>query len=290
MNSDSEHARIFEKIQLYPEPASWDEETRAHLAQCARCRAAAESFQILRERLPRLESSRASAPPSLRLGLGEALAGAVAGAEHEALGRTRRRTGQGWVARASWRWRWLVPSSTLAAGILLGFALANWSPSHSSPSSGGEVSATVLDYLQDVTHDGFLIAQLQRPLELLSHDSHEVSTWLDQGLPFSPALGEAPPGWQLQGARIWHTVSRLSALAEYRDGQGAVVLLFAVPAAQIDFTRAKKHQSQQGPLYEGQSWGYQGLAWRDGDLAWSAVSTLTTAALLDWLSAYRAHP
>ncbi len=288
MSSNSEHARIFEKIQLNPEPASWDEGTRAHLAHCARCRAAAESFQLLRERLPRLESSRASAPPSLRVGLREALAEAVDRAGHEPLGPAQRSAEQGRVARAPWRWRWLVPSTTLAAGILLGFALANWLPSH--PSSGGQVPATVQDYLQDVTHDGYLITQLQRPLELLSHDPHEASTWLDRGLPFSPAVGNGPPGWQLQGARIWHTVSRLSALVEYRDGQGAVVLLFAVPAAQIDFTKAKEHPTPQGPLYQGQSWGYQGLAWRSGDLAWSAVSTLTSAALLDWLFAYRAQP
>jgi len=282
---DSEHARISKEIQLHPEPTSWDEGTRAHLAHCARCRAAVESFQTVRERLQGLPSARERAPQELSLWLQEELGKSARESPGEAS-----RGGSKGDARPSavgplWRWKWLVPGAALAAGILLGFVLAR-APLH-LPARGNEVPVTVRDYLRDVTHDGYLIAQLQRPLELQSHDAREASRWLEGGLPFTPRLGGAPPGWQLEGARIWHTVSRLSALVEYRNGQGAVVLLFAVPAAQVDFAKAKVHPTPQGPVYEGRGWGYQGLAWRSGDLAWSAVSTLPIPTLLDWLAAYR---
>lgn len=244
--------------------------------------------QILQERLRGLPSARQRAPETLRRRLQEEFGASAPRPREEAPRTGRPAVGGSSAARIPWLWKWFVPSTALVAGILLGLALATGPHRFAGPR--GEVPVTVQDYLRDVTHDGYLITQLSRPLELTSRDPQEASNWLDGGLPFTVALGHAPAGWQLQGARIWHTVSRLSALAEYSDEQGTKVLLFAVPAAEVDFTKAKKHDTRQGPVYEGQGWGFQGLAWRSGELAWSVVSTLPTAGLLDWLSAYRSHP
>ena len=153
---------------------------------------------------------------------------------------------------------------------------------------GKEVPVTVQNYLDDVTHDGYLFAQLTRPVELASSDPGQASAWLDQGLPFATPLSAPPAGWQLEGVRIWHTVSRLSALVEMTDGHGEHLLLFAVPAAEITFDPATAVPTSQGPVYPGQGWGYQAVAWKSGDLAWSAVSTLPRERLLSWLKAYRA--
>jgi len=57
--------------------------------------------------------------------------------------------------------------------------------------------------------------------------------------------------------------------------------------AGIDPEGYKVVSTAQGPVYLGQSYGNQRVAWFQGGLAWSATSPMNSSRLFDWVRAYR---
>jgi len=295
LNSDPPRAEALAWVRIHPDPSEWDEATRRHVAVCTQCRETAESSQMLRSRLRTLPSMIEKAPASLREWMAAAQARTLSSGEESAsvtdAGSARAVPSSPIelpVARAAQRtllFRWALPL-TLAAGLLLGLGIAPWVGSL-LPSKAPSTAATMRDYLLDVTHDHFLIGHLNRSLEVRGLDTAQASGWLSSGLPFPVGLASPPPGWSLEGARIWHTVSRISAMAAYQGPGGERVLVFAVPREGIDADRYKAVATPQGPVYLGESYGNQGVAWFQGDLAWSATSPMDRSRLLEWVEAYR---
>jgi hypothetical protein len=275
---------------LEPRAEFWDERIRRHVDECQLCRETIATLELMRVRLRGLASARAEAPEALVAKLravgassdAEATDPAVAGSPVEAGDSASTPRGLHF-----WMRRWSVPVAALVVGVLLGITLAPRLIPRAFAPLVGEVPATVEDYIHDVTHDHFLLEKLGRPLELECSDAAEASLWLSQGLPFSVTLRPAPTGWELLGVRIWHTVGRLSALAEYGDAEGRRLVLFAVPEANINFSYARMRSAEPDTLFAGSGWGSHALAWCSDGLAWTAVAKLSSQQLRAWLQRYR---
>jgi len=285
LRSPDPHERALAEVKIQPDPSAWDESTRRHVEECASCRRTAAASSILRDRLAALESFRAKAPDALAEWVRDLARGELAPGASDSPTASREPAAVPPVSDRSSRWRWWVPAA-LAAGILLGFGLAGGLHLHRGQ-PGGVPPATVVDYLQDVTHDDYLFSQISHPLEQEITDPAQASRWLSRGLPFQLELASAPQGWTLEGVRIWHTLSRLSALASYRGPRGERILLFAVPREGISQGKIRPVGPAQEALYPGQGWGNQGVVWFEGDLAWAATSSIERSRLEEWVRQYR---
>jgi hypothetical protein len=167
-----------------------------------------------------------------------------------------------------------VPTA-LAAGLALGFGLGQM--------LGREDPLLTVDaYLYDVTHDRYLLERTGRPLEMRISAEDEASEWLSHGLGLDVTVPKSPEGWELEGVRVWHTLSRLSALAVYMDGQEHRIVVFAVPVEDLVFEGATSVSRDGRTYFLGEGWGNQGVVWREGDLAWATVADIPVDELLDW--------
>ena len=168
----------------------------------------------------------------------------------------------------------LVPAA-MAASLVLGVVLEKQFD-FALPGSTGqitEVPATMGQYLHDVTHDHYLIERIGRPLEVAITDAGPLSDWLSHALSFDLRLPARTAQLNLEGGRVWHTVGRLSAMASYLTADGARVLLFAVPAENLDLTGTSSEMIRGTRVFSGGSWGHEGRAWIDGDLAVAVTAT-----------------
>ena len=169
--------------------------------------------------------------------------------------------------------RFLVPVA-MAASLTFGVVLGNrfeLSPAP-MPNEVGEVQASVGNYLHDVTHDHYLFDRIQRPLEVEMSEAAPLSDWLSSALAFDFRLPAESGPFALEGGRVWHTVGRLSAMAVYRAADGTRVVLFAVPAENMTLDGAESQMVAGTQVFSGDSWGHEGRAWIQGDLALSLTA------------------
>ena len=254
------------QIQQDPRPEAWSDTLREHAGTCPHCRSFLRTLAALRERLGQLPVATAKLPGRLRERMLNSLNDTteprlevVTGTEAPAAQRpARRRLSLGLLVPAAM-------AASLALGVVLekrfDFALPG------STEQLAEAPATMGQYLHDVTHDHYLIERIGRPLEVAITGAGPLSDWLSHALAFDFQLPARAEGLSLEGGRVWHTVGRLSAMASYRTADGAQILLFAVPAENLDLTGTSSEVIHGTRVFSGGSWGHEGRAWIDGDLA-----------------------
>ncbi len=274
------HHQSLHWVQTNADSESWPAEVRDHVSQCECCQRSATASLQLRAGLKRSQSP--AAPPELLAQVRQRLAPepSIPSLPQPA----PPRSSAPFLTRRAW-----VPAA-LAAGLILGIGLGPLLRSGGGRIGpkviNGQVVKTIGDYLSDVTHDRYLLDRTGRPIEMPSRDRGELSRWLTDGTGFELALGTEPAGWELEGGRVWHTVSRISALAEYADGAHRITV-FAVPAQGIQSSGFDSQRVAGSELWTHEAWSFRGVAWFDQDLVWSAVSDLPLDSLVDWVGSYR---
>ena len=230
-------------------------EARAHVAGCPVCAAHVKSCGELTARLRNLPSSRETMPSDLRDRMRQQLAD----------------TESPVVASISpFSQRFVLPVA-LAASLVMGVFLEKQfdfgsSFVHSS-FDHEEVAETIGVYIADVTHDHYLLDRIARPLEVEITDAGNLSEWLSTSLSFAIQVPESDRTYTLQGGRVWHTVGRLSAMATYGTPSGSHVVLFAVPASNLELSGAESQMIGTTEVFNGNGWGHEARVWIDGDLA-----------------------
>ena len=261
MNFDERQCSL---IQSDPRGESWDVGARAHAATCPGCRTFLESAAQLGQRLRALPAMSAPMPASLRESL---LAQLVASADEPAAASAPPRLGLAPMQRLR---RALMPvalAASLALGVVLGhnfdFGISR------APT---EVNRTIGMYIQDVTHDHYLLERIGRPLEVALTDRRALSNWLSESLNFPFELPATGSAFTLQGGRVWHTVGRLSAMAAYETEDGSHAVLFAVPARNLELRGAESSVIGGTRVYTGRGWEREARVWIEGDLAMALVA------------------
>jgi hypothetical protein len=256
--------RLCGLIHADPHGESWDSGVRAHAAECPACAAFLQAVAALSLRLKAVPALNAPMPQSLRARLLDQLAACpeapdtVVAAPRLAL-----------VPRRAMR-RALVPAA-LAATLVLGVMLGhNFDFGFSRVPA--EVDRTIGMYIRDVTHDHYLIERIGRPLEVAITERAALSDWLSASLNFPFELPRTAGGFRLQGGRVWHTVGRLSAMAAYETDGGGRVILFAVPAANLELRGAESSFVGGTQVFVGEGWEREARVWIDGDLAMALVA------------------
>lgn len=193
-------------------------------------------------------------------------------------------------ARRAARARWFAPGPAWAAAAMLLLALAGWTylRVNGYVSPAGQMPADMARLIADVGHDAYLYARTTRPLELASSDPEEVERWFDGRIDTPLHLPHrAVPGCDLEGARLWHTVSRLAALVQYRpeDG-GEPVTLFVVSADRLA-DRGGRRVDYAGRVYcIGKAFEHQVVAWQAGGSAYALVGHAGPDELLQLAAAF----
>ncbi|MBK7771549.1 MAG: hypothetical protein IPO18_00590 [bacterium] len=267
MNSDD---RICHLVQADPHGEAWDAAQRTHASECPDCAAHVEVVRELGRRVQALPSLPRSMPEAMRAGMLRLLdEGAPARPRLTLVPRRLQQT--------------MVPLA-LAASLFIGLLVGHnydittlWGPN--------EVNRNIGMYINDVTHDHYLIERIGRPLEVAITDRNELSGWLSESLHFRLALPEPGPAFRLQGGRVWHTVGRLSALAAYEVPDGGRVLLFAVPAHNLELDGAESTMVSGRRVYTGKGWEREARVWIDGDLAMALVA-MDGAMPADWAGSF----
>ena len=259
--SDRRHCQL---VRTNPDGEGWDEATRAHVAECAACAAHLAGVAELGHRLRQLPPR--SMPAAMKDRLVAQLAECPT-ATPAAVPAPRKS-----LLRLPAVRRVLIPAA-MAASLVLGvFLQQNFN--FGSGTGSGEVRRNVGMYIHDVTHDHYLLERIGRPLEVAMTDPADLEAWLSQSLAFNVELPETGDQLTLQGGRVWHTVGRLSALASYAAADGARVVLFAVPAANLDLAGASSDMVGDIRVFSGTGWGREARVWIQGDLAMALVAPL----------------
>jgi anti-sigma factor RsiW len=266
------HELSLRSIQENPERNSWPAEVREHVRDCERCQKTLEASLLLRVGLKKTSSD--AAPEELRA---------------RVYRRLRQRLSP--APRSHARLSGVGIAIGLAVGIALGIAIGlSWRGRLPSPTPkvvDGLVLRNVDDYLFDVTHDRHLLDGTGKPIEHVADDPADLSRWLSQGLGFDVRLGTSPAGWRLRGGRVWHTLSRISAMAEYDRGDRHLDV-FAVPSEGIDRSRNVARRVGED-VWVGEAWSYRAVAWHDRGLLWSVVGKLPEDEMLEWVAKFRGH-
>lgn len=271
------HTRSLLEIETNPDRESWATAIRDHVSSCNACRATHEAS--LRLRMGIRANMHVTPPLGLLERVRTQMPGEVEGSSTSPSPRS--------VRPGRWAQRIWIPAA-LAAGLVLGVGIgAQLRGDHAGRPRivDNLVIQNVGDYLFDVNHDRYLLDRAGQPIEHPGSSHTEMSQWLSKVTGFEVHLGTAPPRFQLSGGRLWHTVSRVSALAEY-DGVDHRVTVYAVPSAGIgltDFDRLRV----AGDMWMDEAWSFRAVAWHDEGLLWSAVSDLPPKELVDWALVYR---
>jgi len=227
-----------------------------HLASCADCRAAFETQSALQAGI-----RRHAHYPAAPAGLAERI-------------RSQLARESGAPAPRSWRLRWP------------GFA--QWLPVGAAAAAAAIVSWTVAVQYAAVPVEEQLAEQViagharstlgSHLVDVASSDQHTVKPWLSSKLDFSPsAVDLANAGFPLAGGRLDYVGERPVAALVYRYRQH-VIDLFVWPQA----------QRGDAPLKALSSRGYNVLHWREGGMAYWAVSDVNEPELKAFVEAYAA--
>ncbi len=263
MRPDDDYCRL---VATDPRGDDWDAATRAHTATCPECRAYLACVEQLNQRLQGLPLATEAMPAPLREKM------------------LRFQATYGTIPDRSWRsrpsiGRILIPLA-LAASLVLGVFLQKNYEVGGVPGRT-EVQGTIGMYIADVTHDHYLIERIGRPLEVRIRDAAELSHWLSSSLGFAFELPATSGNLALEGGRVWHTVGRLSAMASYRTPDGSRLILFAVPARNLELAGAQSTMVGEREVFRGQAWGHEARVWIQGDLA-LAVTAPNGELPADW--------
>jgi anti-sigma factor RsiW len=255
----NDNPSLCDRVESDPRGEGWGSEAAAHAADCPTCQAFLAGHGELTRRLRGLPLATESMPAGLR---GSLLAQLEAcQPDRGASARTTAR--RGWSGPV---FRRLVVPVALAASLFLGvFLERNFDLRPGGPAP--EVRRNIGMYIQDVTHDHYLLARITRPLEVPFTDPGELSRWLSTSLNFGFELPRTGRTFALEGGRVWHTLGRLSALASYVTEEGERAILFAVPANNLDLRGAPSTMIGGTRVYTGSAWGNEAHVWVAGDLA-----------------------
>jgi len=260
----SNHHDPCQRLQADTNAANWDDEARHHAASCATCAAFLATTDALTQRLRALPSSQLTMPAPLRA----AMLAQLDERADSANARGESTTGPTTTAwhQSRVRSKVLVPLA-LAASLAVGFLMGHAGFDFGQPTPPPEVHRNIGMYIADVTHDHYLFDRISRPLEITLTAPTALSNWLSESLNFPIELPPVTKGFSLQGGRVWHTVGRLSALAVYRDDNDDRIILFAVPAYNMELTGAPSTLVNNTKVFSGESWDREARVWIDGDLA-----------------------
>lgn len=247
-------------IRLDPRQDRWSKAQQAHVRVCPGCRSYLGSLAALGDRLRALPSRQEAMPAALRQRLLNSLHEAAAPAAPN---------------RSPSRWAsfprnpaFLVPlamAASLAVGVILEKQFDFGNPG--LPDKVAEVPASLGAYIDDVNHDHYLLERIGRPLEVRMAEAAPLSAWLTESLSFDFQLPAESGALALEGGRVWHTVGRLSAMASYRAPDGSRVVLFAVPAENLDPAGTPSELIKGTRVFHGAGWGHEARVWVQGDLA-----------------------
>jgi anti-sigma factor RsiW len=152
----------------------------------------------------------------------------------------------------------------------------------------GEVPINMGRFVEDVGHDAFLYSRNDQTLEVLTGSPASVRRWFDTRLDFPVNVpGGLPGGYVLEGARLWHTVSRLSAFARYRTPAGDWVALFLISSDNLADQGARIVQGYGHTYRVGESFQYNAVAWKEGEAAYALVGRLDTDELVRMAEGFR---
>jgi anti-sigma factor (TIGR02949 family) len=239
-----------------------------HVERCERCRFELQAIEAEKRWLKRTFASRV-APPALRTAV---------------LDRLRAEAGTAAAAVPRWR-RWWAPSPAWAAVSLFLLVAAGliYLRTEGVLLPSGEKPTTMGLFVRDITHDAYLVARLPaRPLDVASEDPRRVADVLSGFVGFPVRIPDlSTSGFRLKGGRLWHTVSRISALAVFEDGSGRRVRLFEIRGERIGLKGARAVRTDGRVFYVGRSFGFQGVAWKQHGLALGLVGDLPEEELLE---------
>lgn len=225
-----------------------------HLGSCGDCRAIFARQSALQAAV-REQARYYSAPPGLAARIRGRLAQPSA------------------PARSAWRWpqlrQWLPLGAAVAAT-----ALVSWTAAvqyASLPADERLADEVVASHARStLTGHG---------VDVASSDQHTVKPWLSSKLDFSPsAVDLANAGFPLLGGRLDYLDERPVAALVYRYRQH-VIDLFVWPEAKA---------RGDAPLRTFSSKGYNVLRWREGGMAYWAVSDVNEAEMKAFVDAYAA--
>jgi anti-sigma factor RsiW len=252
----TEHSHC-DEVRLDPYGEQWGPGLRAHVDECSGCGIFLRTITALRSRLRSPRASAEAMPAQLRAALLGQLDEAAAPPAP--------------VARLPRRNRWFVPAA-MAASLVLGVFLGRGLDLAGGGAMPNEVHRTIGMYIEDVTHDHYLIERIGRPLEVALTDRGELSQWLTESLSFAFEVPGTGRDFALQGGRVWHTVGRLSAMAAFATPDGGRAILFAVPAENLELAGAEETTVGGVTVFSGRGWENEARVWIDGDLALALVA------------------
>lgn len=239
-----EHLADLNRGQLGPELVA---AVRAHVAQCASCRAALAADNEIRN-LIRAQAPRHTAPPALRARIEGLTSQPVRG------GRA------GW-----WRWLRLHPWSVgaLAATCVL-LVWAWWVRLPGDPVSRMTAQAVVehVEYTREMKP-----RPLPDPGTLLRELRPQV------GFQFEPVF-QGDPQVQLIAALVGELSGKRAATFIYRDAVGRYTTLFLMPAADVVVPEGDRMLIETFRPHFRTASGRSLFLWKHRDLAWLLVSDL----------------
>jgi hypothetical protein len=225
---------------------------RAHVGQCASCRAALEADAELRS-LIRAQAPRHTAPPALRARI-EAL-----------IAQPRAAGGAGW-------WRWLRlhpwPAGALAGAVCVLLAVGAWwvrQPGDPVSRMTAQAVAEHVEYVKEM---------MSRPASDPGPLFRELRSQVD--FPFEPVF-QGDPQVQLIAGKVRELSGRRAATFIYRDAAGRYTTLFLMPGAGIVVPEGDRMTIETFRPHFRTASGRSLILWKHRDLAWLLVSDLDKA-------------
>jgi anti-sigma factor RsiW len=163
------------------------------------------------------------------------------------------------ATRPSWRWLWQLAPPLAAAAFGFWIALtffAGWSERDVA------LREVVAAHVRSLMEDNLL--------HVVSSDPHTVKPWFAGRIDFAPDAAQdlTSRGFDLIGARVDYLQQRPAAALVYRRREH-VINLFVVPAGPEAEPLSTEHTHH----------GYHIVQWREGDLAYWAISDLNMSEL-----------
>jgi anti-sigma factor RsiW len=151
----------------------------------------------------------------------------------------------------------------------------------------GEMPADMAVFVHDVGHDAFLYARDSQTLEIETGDPSAVHEWFAPRLDFPVnAPAGLPGGYSMQGARLWHTVARLSAFVSYASADGGEISLFVISANNLAGTGAREIERGGRTYHTGESFQFNVVSWQQDGAAYALVGKVPVDTLLEIASGY----